>query len=48
MGLQRRLSTVLAAAGHPALSPNSLARTAQMAGPLCAILSAKEDDHEEY
>jgi hypothetical protein len=34
MRWQQRLSTAFAAAGHPALRPNSLARTSQMPEPL--------------
>ena len=37
MRLQQRLSTAFAATGHPALRPNSLARTSQMAGPLATM-----------
>ena len=43
MRLQRRLSTAFAAAGPPALRPNSLARTSQMPGPLYAIELLKEE-----
>jgi hypothetical protein len=48
MRWQRHLPTAFAAADHPALRPDLLARTSQMPGPLYAILSAKEDDHEKH